>query len=315
MPVKNAGSAISGHENAWLIDCLKSIQGQSFSRWELIAVDDHSSDNSKEILSTLAHKDNRIQIYNNEGNGIISALQMALKHSTGTFITRMDADDIMPADKLKCMLEVLEANPRAVVTGKVKYFADGLVSEGYLAYEKWLNERIDANDYWDWMYRECVIASANWMTHRDHVVLASDVYPEDYNLVFHWYENRLEVMGVDAVTHLWREHDKRTSRISAHYDQTAFFDLKLAQFLRFDQQEDRPLAVMGKNKKAKLIGQFLNKNQIAYIGIDLENLHLVAELDQPQVLVAVFPDELVREGIVGFLGGFGLDMGKDWWWV
>lgn len=281
-------------------------------------MDDHSSDDSWSIISTFAEKDARISMVKNRGEGIIMALQTALDQSTGSFITRMDADDIMPTDKLEKMFKVLksmENTVHTVVTGKVQYFSLAKISDGYLAYEQWLNERIDQNDHWAWMYRECTIASANWMTHRSNIVFEKDVYPEDYNLVFHWYKRDLEVIGIDAVTHFWREHEKRTSRTSNHYAQEAFFKLKLTKFIALNRHTTRPLAVMGKNKKAKLVGDFLSANNIDFTVIDLENLHRVAELHQPQVLVAVFPNEVVRDGIVGFLAGFGLNMGEDWWWV
>ena len=93
MPVKNAGP--------WLEECLQSIQKQSFVNWELIAVNDGSKDNSIEILIDFSSRDVRIQVLENPGSGIVDALSQALSKSTGTFISRMDADDVMPAEKLQ----------------------------------------------------------------------------------------------------------------------------------------------------------------------------------------------------------------------
>lgn len=308
MPVKNAAP--------WLKECLHSILNQDMEAWELIAVDDHSNDDSWRILEAFSERDPRIQCVKNTGSGIIDALHVALQLASAAYITRMDADDLMAPHKLQTFWELLQQQKDVVVTGKVEYFSQNEVSEGYRNYEHWLNERCDALDHWKWMYRECTIASANWMTHRDNVVLEPGVYPEDYHLVFHWYAKGLNVKASDGVTHHWREHPKRTSRHSKHYAQAAFFELKLDHFLHRERDSNRALAVMGKNKKAKLCTRFFKAQKTECTIIDMERLYLLSELDRPQVLIAVYPtEELMRQGIVQLMDSFGLEMGVDWWWV
>ena len=95
MPVKNAG--------LFLDECLNSILEQSYSKWELIAVNDNSTDNSLNLLNIHAKKDKRIKVLKNKGKGIIDALRSAYKQSQGEFISRMDADDLMAVDKLKVL--------------------------------------------------------------------------------------------------------------------------------------------------------------------------------------------------------------------
>ena len=93
MPVKNAA--------LFLRECLDSIVNQEESNFELIAVDDHSTDSSLKILEEYQKKDPRIQVYKNKEHGIIAALRLAYKKSSGILITRMDSDDIMSLHKLK----------------------------------------------------------------------------------------------------------------------------------------------------------------------------------------------------------------------
>ena len=73
MPFKN--------EERFLGETLESILNQSERDFELIAVDDHSSDESAKIVSEYAAKDSRIKLCSNEGSGTICALQTALKHA------------------------------------------------------------------------------------------------------------------------------------------------------------------------------------------------------------------------------------------
>ena len=79
----------------YLSECVYSILNQSYTHWELLIVDDGSSDNSYDIVNAFAEKDNRIKLFKNQGSGIIDALQLAFNNSRGNYITRMDSDDIM----------------------------------------------------------------------------------------------------------------------------------------------------------------------------------------------------------------------------
>lgn len=307
MPVKNA--------DAWLRECVDSIISQTHNAWELIAVDDHSTDTSSEILLGYAEKDDRIRVHTNSGKGIIDALNTALNDAKGTLVTRMDADDTMPPDKLEALFDVYQKHPNSVITGKVKYFSNQPLSEGYSKYEHWLNQRCDHNDHWQWIYRECAIASANWLTAKEYVVFEKDVYPEDYNAIFYWYKQKLPVISTNQITHQWREHPLRTSRNSDRYQQKSFFDLKLKQFLNCDYNPSRPLALMGANQKYKLTAKWFKTQGIETEQIALDQLHKVGELIDPQILVCVYPAEELRDGIKDFLTGFGLKMGQDWWWL
>ena len=159
MPIKNAGKHLK--------DCLNSIINQDYKNWELLAVNDHSSDDTVEILSLYAEEDTRIRFFNNNGSGIINALRLAYSHSTGVYITRMDADDIMPSDKLKKMQTALLSKSNTLVTGKVKYIADDKLFDGYKAYEDWLNSLVENKSHFAEIYKECVIPSPCWMLKRE----------------------------------------------------------------------------------------------------------------------------------------------------
>ena len=91
--------------------------------------------------------------------------------------------------------------------------------------------------------------------------------------------------------------------------------MKLERFIQLDYDSSKSLAVMGKNQKAKLASKFFKERGIDFHIVDLENLHQFGELIDPQVLVAVYPAQIVRNGIVDLLHGFGLDIGRDCWWI
>ena len=66
--------------------CLRSVMNQTYSRLEIIAVDDGSPDNSGEICDRLALEDSRIKVYHNENGGVSAARNFGLDHASGYYI-------------------------------------------------------------------------------------------------------------------------------------------------------------------------------------------------------------------------------------
>ena len=316
MPVKNAA--------AWLGDSIRSIQNQSYENWELIAIDDHSSDGSLSILQSFSQSDPAITFYQNSAKGIIPALQLALTKTSGDFITRMDADDIMPENKLGLLLEKAVENRDALTTGFVKYFSDdGKVSSGYLKYERWLNNTLTDEKFTENMFRECVVASPNWLISKQLIekleIFERLVYPEDYHMMLLLWTAGVEFQSVKEVTHLWREHPERTSRNSLHYQQKAFFDLKVTFFVENVLDDNDQLVIFGSGRKANLAKQVLIEKERNYLQLDLketENIYhysILPEVENPKILIVVYPPNEQRVQIEDFLQTHDLEKGKDFW--
>ncbi|MFY0643926.1 MAG: glycosyltransferase [Bacteroidia bacterium] len=259
MPVKDA--------DPYLSDCLDSILNQSYENWELIAVDDHSSDQSLALLRRYERSNTRIKILANQGNGIVSALQLAYSNSKGDLIHRMDADDKMPPEKLKGLNAAWM--PGNVVTGKVEYFSDEwLVGLGFQNYQNWLNGLMESGNHWKDIYMECPIPSPAWLIHRDDFdkcgAFDSELIPEDYDLCFRWYKHGIGIIALDEVVHLWRDSQKRTSRKNPSYFPMAYYPLKVHHFLSIDRDKKKPLILWGAGKKGKLISKLLNDKSVEY---------------------------------------------------
>lgn len=300
-------------------ECLESILSQQMTAWELIAIDDGSTDGSGDVIRALAREDARVKSFVNEGSGILPALSQALSLAQGNLITRMDADDIMPPGRLQGMSQALSSAPKnTVVTGLVAYFSEAPVSEGYQKYEQWINEVNLSGQQWAQVYRECVVASPNWMVRRDELVKIGGfdglTYPEDYDLVLRWYRHRFQIQTIPEVTLHWREHPDRTSRNSAHYSQKAFFELKIKAMAQHDLRSPN-VVLWGKNPKATHTAAILTEQGVPFHWHDLDQYIHIEGLANPQLIVAVYPEATVRKQIVQYLAGLGLQMGQDWWYV
>ncbi|QJW91172.1 glycosyltransferase [Spirosoma taeanense] len=97
---------------------IDSIIRQSWKHWELIIIDDKSTDGTQGILEIYANKDHRIKIFYNEINcGLAYCLNKAIKLSKGEFIARMDSDDISFSKRLEKQVDFLMRNPNVDVLG------------------------------------------------------------------------------------------------------------------------------------------------------------------------------------------------------
>jgi glycosyltransferase involved in cell wall biosynthesis len=103
----------------FLSEAISSIQEQSFEDWELIIIDDHSSDKTAEIAKQFAAENERVRYFRNEENlGIPRGRNRALKEACGEYIAVLDSDDIWLSEKkLQRQVEFLDTHPEHGVVG------------------------------------------------------------------------------------------------------------------------------------------------------------------------------------------------------
>lgn len=90
---------------------INSVVNQSYKDWELILVDDGSTDSSLQIAENFAKKDNRIRVISDGLNKKLPyRLNQIINESKGDYIARMDADDLIHPDRIKIQLDFLEKN-------------------------------------------------------------------------------------------------------------------------------------------------------------------------------------------------------------
>lgn len=93
----------------YLAFAIQSILSQSYKKWELILVDDGSTDSSLEIAQDFANKDKRIRLISDGNNKKLPfRLNQLINESKGDFVVRMDADDVMHPERLEKQLSFLK---------------------------------------------------------------------------------------------------------------------------------------------------------------------------------------------------------------
>lgn len=88
---------------------IMSVVEQSYTNWELIIVDDGSTDASASILERWAERDGKIRIFHQLNAGVSAARNLALEQVQGTYITMIDADDALAPDALSLMYQAITA--------------------------------------------------------------------------------------------------------------------------------------------------------------------------------------------------------------
>lgn len=88
--------------------CIESVLRQSYANWEMIVVDDGSSDHSREILRLYSAKDSRIHVLSKNNEGVSIARNLALAQAKGDYVYFVDADDEVMPDGLRILVEAME---------------------------------------------------------------------------------------------------------------------------------------------------------------------------------------------------------------
>lgn len=109
----------------YIRECIGSVLGQSYAKWELLIVDDGSTDETPVICKEYAAKDSRIHVFSQIQGGVSAARNTGLRNASGEFIAFVDADDFLPENSLEirvhaiqgadlavCAIELLENNIR-----------------------------------------------------------------------------------------------------------------------------------------------------------------------------------------------------------
>ena len=109
LPFRDAG--------AFLGDAVRSILAQKFADFELLAIDNGSSDGSAAIVEALARNDRRVRLLSAPGPSLPNALNRGIAEASGRYIARMDGDDIALPARFGAQVAALERDSRLVLVG------------------------------------------------------------------------------------------------------------------------------------------------------------------------------------------------------
>ncbi len=135
-PIVSIITPTYNHEN-YIADCIKSVIKQTYKDWEMIIVDDGSSDNTLDIAVEFAKSDNRIKVFTQKNIGIFRLGQTynyALSKATGKYIAVLEGDDIWLPEKLGIQVNELEKDESTVLCWGKAYSSTSDLKQDYQLY-------------------------------------------------------------------------------------------------------------------------------------------------------------------------------------
>lgn len=187
-------------------ECIDSILAQTYKDWELIIVDDGSTDNTINIIKS--YNDNRIKIYSQSHLGIVDALNFGLSKCTGDYIARMDSDDIMLPNRLREQVKFLDTHPEyTMIVGRAGNTMKDF-ERGYKGFEVSINRLIPFNC----ICHPTVMFRKEDLENKKLIYRKEFEWIEDLDLWIRMIKSGLRIFKEPSIhALLFRKHNKRTS--------------------------------------------------------------------------------------------------------
>ena len=227
LPVRNAQSTLPA--------ALNSILRQRLTDLELIAVDDGSTDASREILDRAAEGEPRVRVIGTGPRGVAEALRVALRHAQGELIARMDADDVCHPDRLSEQLQLLERDWLDVVGCRFAFFPSREVPPGMARYAAWQNGLIDHQSMAADRFVECPLTHGTMLARRGCLERVGGWRetggPEDLDLILRLFEAGARFGKVERILYRWRERPGRVTRQDPRMTQQRFHECRMTHLM------------------------------------------------------------------------------------
>lgn len=328
MPCYNAAATLE--------EALKSLFSQTLTDFEIVAVDDGSTDQTADILQRWARRDRRLRVLSSPHQGIIAALNLGLAACRAPFVARMDADDRSMPERLALQVEYLNQNPETgVVSCLVRGFPAGQVREGFQIYLDWLNLLVSEEDIRREIFIESPLPHPS-VTFRRDLVLGAGGYQErgwaeDYDLWLRLYLQEVGFAKIPALLLEWREHPRRLTRCDSRYSLENFLRAKAFYLARGPLRDRDAVIIWGAGMMGRRLSRHLERESaplVAFVDIDPRKIGRIRR-GRPVISPADLPGWLQRYhnpvvlASVGARGAralirqqlieMGLCEGKDWW--
>jgi len=158
-----------------LTDSVESVLAQTHQNWELIIVNDASSDKTAAIAKVLAGKDNRIRLFTNGSNqGVALSRNVGIVHAKGNYVAFLDSDDLWHKDKLKKQMHFMKETGSVISFTGTSYMNEAGQVSGYVLQAK---EKLAYRE----LLRRNIMSCSSVMVKRDSMLLFAQGYiHEDY---------------------------------------------------------------------------------------------------------------------------------------
>jgi len=199
--------------SAYIRQAMNSVLCQSFQDFEVIVVDDGSTDDTPLILSNFARSDSRVRVFSQRNSGIVAALNRAVSEARGEFLARMDGDDVCLPKRFERQVQFLSDRPGVDICGCwYETFSAERSQRSVLpqTHEEIVCELLYSNPICHpSVFLRRLALEASGLRYRD-----THLYAEDYDL---WVRaaHQLKFANLPEVLFRLRSHAERTTNTKA----------------------------------------------------------------------------------------------------
>jgi glycosyltransferase involved in cell wall biosynthesis len=258
LPAYNAAATIEA--------AVRSCLEQTYADFELIVVDDGSTDETLALTETIVANDQRVRIISIPHAGVTTAFNTGLAAANGNYIARMDADDRMHPQKIEKQVLFLEEHPEiGVVSCLVQHGGDAQAQEGYARHIEWVNSLVSPDEIALNRFVESPVCNPTVLFRAELVKKYGGAregnFPEDYEMWLRWMDHGVRFAKVPKLLFTWNDLPSRLTRNDARYSAEAFERAKtgyLAEFItEMNLRNHRPLFLCGAGRITRRKSDFL----------------------------------------------------------
>lgn len=238
--------------SATLDAAIASIAVQTFTEWELLLIDNASTDDSTAIAKQWAANEERIRLIEAPKIGIAHALNTGLAHAQGRYIARMDADDISHPERFAKQVTFLDAHLDIGLLGTRTTFNTSVErSSGMRWFTQWQNAILTPQEHYVKRFVDAPLAHPTVMFRRElvkqHGSYDTGPLPEDHELWLRWMDAGVRFAKLPEELLTWNDHAQRLSRTHANYSVDAFFTTKVKWLTKWMKRKlnGRPVIIAG----------------------------------------------------------------------
>lgn len=202
-------------------ESIQSVLNQTYTDWELLIVDDHSTDDTDEVVKPFL-TDERIKYFKNENNsGAALTRNIAMREAQGEWIAFLDSDDLWMSDKLEKQIEFMNSNGYVLsFTEYEKIDESGYPLNIYVSGPEVVNKRKMYN--YDYIGQLTMMYSANYfgliqikdIKKNNDYAIRLQIYKKPYTKAYLLKEN----LARYRVRKKSISHDKLRKKLKSHYD-------------------------------------------------------------------------------------------------
>jgi glycosyltransferase involved in cell wall biosynthesis len=239
-----------------LAAALDSCLAQTFTDFELLAVDDGSRDGSAATAAAYAARDGRVLLLRPGRLGLVGALNHGLGAARAALVARMDADDVMYPQRLQRQYAFMAASPAVGLCGcQVRKVPEERIEAGFREYIRWQNACLTPVHMAQEIYWESPIAHPSFMFRRTIISELGGYrqgdFPEDYELLLRLHAAGIVLAKLPEVLLDWSDSPGRATRTDPRYARRAFDQLRAEYLAREPRLHGRPLVVWGAGRKTR----------------------------------------------------------------